>query len=274
MPDNDQPQVDARQLSEEEINAIRRFITATADQDEEKFAAAQREKFIEQLLRLPGDRQRRDIDDFSDPGHQSEEEIDPTDEEEHQSEELVGFGDTRKEGSWDLSNSGKKVVSTRRLGKYLSKRSYNVLLRRNPEPRGGFLKAQKIDAGFVNTFTKEAEKLDKDIESFQRGFLNCTRPLLALLKVFDSLDEKEVTHEFIHKKFAGKIKAQIKDALDIANHEAERTRVYRRKALARSAKWPKKLVDICDTIDDEDKGELFGKEFRDQFHEDAKISNT
>src|SRR3954452_476506 len=105
MSNEDQAQVDAGQLSELEINAIRRFIAATADQDEEKIAAAQREKFIEQLLRLPGDRQRRDIDDFSDAGHQSDEEIEPTDEEDHQSEELVGFGDTRKEGSWDLSNS-------------------------------------------------------------------------------------------------------------------------------------------------------------------------
>jgi len=274
MVDNAQVQNALTQLSEEEINAVRRILAAKTEDESSSSEdeVAQREKLIEKLLYLPGERRRREFDTLSDAEAPSDDENEQTEEDDRRSDALIRFGDTRKEGSWELSTSGKKIVSTQRLGKYLSKRSYSRLLRRNPEPRGGFLKAQKIDTGFVNTFTKDAEKLDKDIANFQRGFLNCSRPLLALLKLFDTVEEKEVADNFIVKVFADKVKSKVTDALEIINHEAERTRVYRRKALARSAKWPTKLVDSCDTIDNEDQGELFGKDFRDQFHEEAKIS--
>jgi len=134
------------------------------------------------------------------------------------------------------------------------------------------LKTQKIDSAFVKTFSKEAEKADKDLADIQRGFLNCTRPILSILKVLDNLEELEVQSDFIESNFAKKLKDKLKDSVQLLNHEAERTRVLRRKNLAKNAKWPARLVDICDSVDNEDEGELFGKKFREQLHEDAKVA--
>ena len=261
-------QANVLNLSQEQLQALLQLVEDSAEnRRKERKEKKQGAKFAETLLAFPGDSKRKDS---LSEGEASD--SDAAGSEDDESSEIVGFSEARNQGAWELSTSGEKLVSKRRLDKYLTKKSYGKLLKRNPEPKGGFLKTQKIDAAFVNSFSKEAEKIDKDAADCQRGILNGTRPLLAILKVLDGLEEKDLQGEFIEKQLAKKIRTKISDAIQILNHEAERTRVQRRKVLAQSAKWPQRLVDICDKIDNEDEGELFGQEFRAQLHEEAKIA--
>ena len=138
-----------------------------------------------------------------------------------------------------------------------------------PGAAGRFLEDTKRSFGICENVFQGSRKGLADI---QRGFLNCTRPILSILKVLDNLEELEVQSDFIESNFAKKLKDKLKDSVQLLNHEAERTRVLRRKNLAKNAKWPARLVDICDSVDNEDEGELFGKKFREQLHEDAKVA--
>ncbi|CAG8796335.1 11787_t:CDS:2, partial [Cetraspora pellucida] len=70
----------------------------------------------------------------------------------------------------DRESMGLKKIEPKRL--YISRKKtekkVRSILTRNPEPKGGFLKPQSIDPEFTKSFLQEAEKDDKELESYQK----------------------------------------------------------------------------------------------------------
>ncbi|CAG8491388.1 3096_t:CDS:2, partial [Racocetra fulgida] len=66
-----------------------------------------------------------------------------------------------------------------------------------------------------------------------------------------------------------------KESAEAKEYEAKHIRVYRRQNLARSANWNKKLIDVCESIDnEEDNSWLFGSEIRKIICKEAKIAKN
>ncbi|CAG8828512.1 1685_t:CDS:2, partial [Cetraspora pellucida] len=97
--------------------------------------------------------------------------------------------ETRKEGSWEISTSAKKIIKSCRLDAFLSRRT--------------------------------TEKNNKEFESYQKGFLSAERLLLAALALLDAVQESGVPEHFINSELRSKLVSRIEDSIYLLQHKAE-----------------------------------------------------
>ncbi|GAB5593606.1 hypothetical protein Unana1_08506 [Umbelopsis nana] len=73
-------------------------------------------------------------------------------------------------------------------------------------------------------------------------------------------------------EFRDEIVNKLQEVLALNFHAAQGVRIERRIALAKSIKWNNSLIEACEKVDSSAEGdtELFGPEFRERFHAEAK----
>jgi hypothetical protein len=84
-----------------------------------------------------------------------------------------GIGQT---GTVEVPQSVKEVVSFPRLDNRLCNISVKEIVRTNPEPNDGLLRAQDINTEFLSFFSAEAKLKDKPLERIGREIYVSMRP--------------------------------------------------------------------------------------------------
>jgi len=181
---------------------------------------------------------------------------------------LVPAHGTNQTGTTPVPEAAKEVISFPRLDNRLSSISIKDLVRNNPEVENGLLRPQEIDTEFLSFFPTEARGRDKQLAKIQREIYVSMRPILFTLNFLESQDVSSKTTA----EFADTMVLKLQDTLALSFHAAEGIRIDRRIALAKAAKWSNSLVEACEKVDSSAEGdaELFGPEYRQLFHAEAK----
>ena len=181
---------------------------------------------------------------------------------------LVPAHGTNKTGTTPIPETAKEVISFPRLDNRLSSVSIKDLLRNNHEVEDGLLRPQEIDTEFLSFFPTEAKGKDKQLSKIQKEIYVSMRPILFTLNFLESQDISSKTTA----EFANTMVLKLQDTLALSFHAAEGVRIERRLALAKAAKWSNALIEACEKVDSfaEGDAELFGPEYRELFHAEAK----
>jgi hypothetical protein len=94
------------------------------------------------------------------------------------------------------------------------------------------------------------------------------RPVIFTIQFLES---QEIT-DAATPEFVASIIHKLQDTLALSFHFAESIRIDRRLGLAKSVKWGTTLAEDCEKVDNSAAfdAELFGPEFRQLFHQEAK----
>jgi hypothetical protein len=167
-----------------------------------------------------------------------------------------------------VPEAAKEAISFPRLDNRLTVICIKDLLRNNLEAEDGLLQPQEIDTELLSLFSAEARGKDEQLIKIQREIYVSMRPVIFTLQFLES---QEIT-DAATPEFVASIIHKLQDTLALSFHCAEGIRIDRRLALARYVKWGTTLTEACEKVDSSAAfdAELFGPEFRQLFHQEAK----
>lgn len=123
----------------------------------------------------------------------------------------------------------------------------------------------------LNSSPSSPQRPEEETNSSRRSNVKSMRQLRPIIFTLDLFEKTDLSTEAT-KEFTSAIIIKLQETLALNFHAAEGIRIERRTNLAKSAKLGPALLEACGKVDSSADGdaELFGPEFREMFHAEAK----
>lgn len=168
----------------------------------------------------------------------------------------------REAGDRDIPECLQDLFSKQIATYKMSRQSIDAYLDFHPEPRGGFLRAPKLQSSIE--LPEVDRKQDECVADIQRAFLLSLRPLLsAVEKISESSDKATATAAI----------RDIRGAVRLLLHATESLNTHRRFTVVRKMGWNCPYEQLWDNVNPEPKY-LFSEELKKTLEDKVKTSKN